>query len=128
MMISFIKGKKLSKPTWCHVRWSKEQGDVEFTKTRGFNPTVGNIGDTGTHGMTIKDQQTPPERTGAFKDRVMRELRRHTWDQIKQSDMREKLGHRTGGAKTQQNSPEAWHYSPLPEGASSHRGTTGGGG
>ncbi len=56
--------------------------------------------------MTFKDQQTLIERTGAFKDRVTRELRRHTWDQIKQSDMREKLGHRTGGAKTQ-NSPGA---------------------
>ncbi len=77
---------------------------MEFTKTRGFNPTVGNIG---THGMTFKDQQTLTERTGAFKDRVTRELRRHTWDQIKQSDMREKLGHRTGGAKTQRNSPGA---------------------
>ncbi len=42
--------------------------------------------------------------------------------------MREKLGHRTRGAKTQQNSPGAWHYSPLQEGASSHRGTTEGGG
>ncbi len=42
--------------------------------------------------------------------------------------MREKLGHRTRGAKTQQNSPGAWHYSPLPEGVSSHRGTTEGGG
>ncbi len=79
---------------------------MEFTKTRGFNPTVGNIGDTGTHGMTFKDQPTLTERTGAFKDRVTRDLRRHTWDQIKQSDMREKLGHRTGGAKTQ-NSPGA---------------------
>ncbi len=78
-----------------------------FTKTRGFNPTVGNIGDTGTHGMTFNDQQTLIERTEAFKVRVTRELRRHTWDQIKQSDMREKLGHRTGGAKTQQNSPGA---------------------
>ncbi len=42
--------------------------------------------------------------------------------------MREKLGHRTRGAKTQQNSLGAWHYSPLPEGVSSHRGTTEGGG
>ncbi len=57
-------------------------------------------------GKTFKDQQTLTERTGAFKDRVTRELRRHTWDQIKQSGMREKLGHRTGGANTQ-NSPGA---------------------
>ncbi len=65
-----------------------------------------NSGEHRKHGMTFKDQQTLIERTGAFKDRVTRELRRHTWDQIKQSDMREKLGHRTGGAKTQ-NSPGA---------------------
>ncbi len=58
----------------------------------------------GRHSITDKTQTG---RTGAFKDRVTRELRRHTWDQIKQSDMREKLGHRTGGAKTQQNSPGA---------------------
>ncbi len=25
--------------SFCHVRWSKERGDVEYTKTRGFNPT-----------------------------------------------------------------------------------------
>ncbi len=62
------------------------------------------------HKEDIQDQQTLTERTGAFKDRVMRELRRHTWDQINQSDMREKLGHRTRGAKTQQNSPGAWQY------------------
>ncbi len=54
------------------VSRSLEQG------TRGFNPTVGNMGDTGTHGMTFKDQQTLTERTGAFKDRVTRALRRHT--------------------------------------------------
>ncbi len=43
------------------------------------------MGDTGTPGMTFKDQQTLTERTGAFKDRLKRELRRHSWDQIKQS-------------------------------------------
>ncbi len=52
------------------VSRSLEQG------MRGFNPTVGNVQDTGTHGMTFKDQQTLTERTGAFKDRVTRALRR----------------------------------------------------
>ncbi len=100
-----------------------ERGGEEFTN-RVFNDTNGGQGSQA--GKTFKDQPTLTERTGAFKDRVTRELRRHTWDQIKQSDMREKLGHRTGGANTQ-NSPGAWHYSPLPEGASSPRGTTEGG-
>ncbi len=108
----------------CHkTHGAQERGDEEFTN-RVFNDTNGGQGSQA--GKTFKNQQTLTERTGAFKDRVTRELRRHTWDQIKQSDMREKLGHRTGGANTQ-NSPGAWHYSPLPEGASSHRGTTEGG-
>ncbi len=80
-----------------------ERGGEEFTN-RVFNDTNGGQGSQA--GKTFKDQPTLTERTGAFKDRITRELRRHTWDQIKQSDMREKLGHRTGGANTQ-NSPGA---------------------
>ncbi len=75
----------------------------DFTN-RDFNDTNGGQGSQA--GKTFKDQQKLTERTGAFNDRVTRELRRHTWDQIKQSDVREKLGHRTGGANTQ-NSPGA---------------------
>ncbi len=37
----------------------------------------------GRHSITDKTQT---ERTGDYKDRLTRELRRHTWDQIKQSD------------------------------------------
>ncbi len=37
----------------------------------------------GRHSITDKTQT---ERTGAYKDRLTRELRRHTWDQIKQLD------------------------------------------
>ncbi len=33
-------------------------------------------------GKTFNNRQTLTGRTGAFKDRVMRELRRHTWNQI----------------------------------------------
>ncbi len=67
----------------CHIRWGKERGDVEYTKTRGFNPR-GNIEHMqGRHSITDKTQT---ERTGDYKDRLTRELRRHTWDQIKQSD------------------------------------------
>ncbi len=106
--------------SFCHKPpGSKERGSEEYFKTQSFNKSK-HERDTGTQGMTFKDQQTLTERTGAFKDRVTRELRRHTWDQIKQSDMREKLGHRTGGAKTQ-NSPGAWQFllfqpfvAPLP--------------
>ncbi len=78
-----------------------ERGYEEFTN-RDFNDT--NSGQGSQAGKTFKDQQKLTERTGAFKDRLTRELRRHTWYQIKQSDVREKLGHRTGGANTQ-NSP-----------------------
>ncbi len=58
------------------------------------------------HSITDKTQT---ERTGAYKDRLTRELRRHTWDQIKQSDWGE-----TGsqGAHTQQNSPGAGVLAP----------------
>jgi len=49
---------------------------------RGFNHSTWNTGDAGTAGKTFNNRQTLTERTGAFKDRVTRELRRHTWNQI----------------------------------------------
>ncbi len=52
-------------------------------KTRVFNNPTGNTDHR--QGRQFKDRQTLTERTGAFKDRITRELRRHTWDQIKQS-------------------------------------------
>ncbi len=51
-------------------------------KTRGFNHSTWNTGDVGTAGKTFNNRQTLTGRTGAFKDRVTRELRRHTWNQI----------------------------------------------
>ncbi len=51
-------------------------------KTRGFNHATWNTGDVGTAGKTFNNRQTLTGRTGAFKDRVTRELRRHTWNQI----------------------------------------------
>ncbi len=51
-------------------------------KTRGFNLLTWNTGDVGTAGKTFNNRQTLTGRTGAFKDRVTRELRRHTWNQI----------------------------------------------
>ncbi len=50
---------------------------------------------------------------------------RHTWIKLTIRLGRNWVTGNTWGEKTQQNSPGAWHYSPLPEGASSHRGTTG---
>ncbi len=51
-------------------------------KTRGFNLLTWNTGDVGTAGKTFNNRPTLTGRTGAFKDRVTRELRRHTWNQI----------------------------------------------
>ncbi len=51
-------------------------------KTRGFNHSTWNTGDVGTAGKTFNNRQTLTGRTGAFKDRVTRELRRHTCNQI----------------------------------------------
>ncbi len=51
-------------------------------KTRGFNLLTWNTGDVGTAGKTFNNRQTLTGRTGAFKDRVTRELRRHTWNQL----------------------------------------------
>ncbi len=39
-------------------------------------------GDVGTAGKTFNNRPKLTGRTGAFKDRVTRELRRHTWNQI----------------------------------------------
>ncbi len=51
-------------------------------KTRGFNLLTWNTGDVETAGKTFNNRPTLTGRTGAFKDRVTRELRRHTWNQI----------------------------------------------
>ncbi len=96
-------------------------------KTRGFNHSTWNTGDVGTAGKTFNNRQTLTGRTGAFKDRVTRELRRHTWNQINNQHEGKT---RSQGAKSQQNSPGAWHIAPLPEGASRtvHHPTGRGGG
>ncbi len=47
-----------------------------------------------------------------------------SWEQLTIRHEGETGSQNTFGAKTQQNSPGVQHYSPLPEGASSHRGTT----
>ncbi len=47
-----------------------------------------------------------------------------SWDQLTIRHDGETGSQNTFGAKTQQNSPGLQHYSPLTEGASSHRGTT----
>ncbi len=79
---------------FCHIHsGAGKRGDVEFTKTKGFNPTW-NTGDTGTTGMTFNNRQTLTERTGAFKDRIIREERRDTPGIKLTINMREKLGHR----------------------------------
>ncbi len=51
---------------------------------------------------TFKDRQTQTKRTGAFKDRITRELRRHTWNQMNNSHKGETGPHNTRGAKTVQ--------------------------
>ncbi len=56
--------------------------NAQESGTRGFNHSTWNTGDVGTAGKTFNNRQTLTGRTGAFKDRVTRELRRHTWNQI----------------------------------------------
>ncbi len=58
------------------------EGEIPPAKGEDFNPSTSNTGDVGTAGKTFNNRQTLTGRTGAFKDRVTRELRRHTWNQI----------------------------------------------
>ncbi len=72
--------------TWPVSQWPgvRESGTRRHGvhKTRGFNYSTWNTEDVGTAGKTFNNRQTLTGRTGAFKDRVTRELRRHTWNQI----------------------------------------------
>ncbi len=68
---------------FCHgcARGCQERGGVELRLEHFILQTQNrDRWRTGTHQNDVNTRQTLTGRTGAFKDRVTRELRRHTWN------------------------------------------------
>ncbi len=88
-------------------------------------------GDVGTAGKTFNNRQTLTGRTGAIKDRVRRELRRHTWNQINNQHEGKTRSQGAHGEQNHNKTVQGRDISPpLPEGASRtvHHPTGRGGG